>query len=171
LGNQVYDGSAYLQTAALVFRVNGTVAAGSAPTDILLAAGAANDPNITNERMRITSGGNVGVGVSGPQGRLHAHDGTGGMIFVTKTGINSTTPQVIIPNATGDIMRGISGLLVASDGTTGSPASFALTPADYLDVTAGSVTLRLEVLSTGALQVKRQGGTGTGSLVLLGCWM
>lgn len=127
-----------------------------------------------NQALILTTAGQIGSGTAvgtTPQGKLHLHDGVGGMIFVTKTGINSTTPRVLIPDATGDVARAISGFLVVSDGSLSTPASFALNVNDSMDILVGSVVLRLAVTSTGALQVHRQGGTGTGSVAILACWM
>lgn len=115
-------------------------------------------------------GGNVGIGTTTPQGALHAHDGTGGMMFVTKAGIGATA-QTIIPNGTGDVVRGIAGNLVATDGVGVVANAFNILNPATLDVTVGSLTLRLEVTAAGALTVKRQSGTGTATLTLLATWL
>ncbi len=62
-----YDGSTFGSTASVSFLVNGTVGAGSVPTDIAFYAGATAGGA---ERMRITSAGNVGIGTTTPVGRL-----------------------------------------------------------------------------------------------------
>lgn len=130
-----------------------------------------NATGTTGEVMRLAADGHVGIGRSNPQGRLHVHDGVGGMIFVTKTGINSTTPQVIVPNGGGDVVRGLAALVVVTDGSASSTTSMGLGVNDFVDVTVGTVTLRLAVTSQGQVQVHRQGGSGTGTLALLACWL
>ncbi|MBI4930068.1 MAG: hypothetical protein HY841_04835 [Bacteroidetes bacterium] len=54
-----YDGSNYIITAQIDAVANGTIAAGSIPTDITFSTGTADMAYV--ERMRITSSGNVGI--------------------------------------------------------------------------------------------------------------
>jgi hypothetical protein len=116
------------------------------------------------------SGGNLAVGsVSTAQGKFHAHDGTGGMLFVTKTGITNVS-QTIIPNATGDVVRGLYGFFVLSDGASGIANSFGLTPGNNQDISLGGSTWRLTLAANGALSVARASGSGTGSLTMLIVW-
>jgi hypothetical protein len=62
---EAYDGSTFLRTGSNIkFISNGTVAVGSVPTDITFATGSS---GTGTERMRITSGGNVGIGTTNPQ--------------------------------------------------------------------------------------------------------
>ena len=110
------------------------------------------------------------MNVASPQGTLHAHDGTGGMLFVTKTNIGAVV-QTLIPNGTGDVVRGIAGNLVATDGTTSVAQAFTLLNAATLDVTVGTLTLRLEVTAAGALIARRQAGSGVATLALLATWL
>ena len=127
-----------------------------------------------NVALALTTTGRIGSGAAvgtTPQGKLHLHDGTGGLLFVTATGLNSTTATVLIPNATGDVVRGWAGLLVATDGTNSTATTVTLLNPETLDVTVGTVTLRLELLSSGQLQIKRQTGTGTGAVALFGIWL
>lgn len=124
---------------------------------------------VDTEAVRLESG-RVGLNVASPQGALHAHDGTGGMLFVTKTAIGAGT-QTIIPNGAGDVVRGIAGNLVATDGVGVVANAFNILNPATLDVTVGSLTLRLEVTAAGALTAKRQSGTGTATLALLATWV
>jgi hypothetical protein len=68
-----YDGTSYLNTAAIQAAVNGTVATNSVPTDLYFSTGSSG----VVERMRITSGGNVGIGTSTPASGLHVNNGYG----------------------------------------------------------------------------------------------
>ena len=75
----VYNGSGYLTTAGITFQVNGAVTASSIPTDLLFrtsASGAA-------EKMRLTSGGFLGLGTSAPAAKLD--------VRVTSLGAGSNT--------------------------------------------------------------------------------
>ena len=55
-----YDGSAYQRTAQFGFRTNGTVSAGSIPTDIVFWAGS--NPGSLTETLRLKSTGTVNMG-------------------------------------------------------------------------------------------------------------
>ncbi|MFZ5617252.1 MAG: DUF2793 domain-containing protein, partial [Pseudomonadota bacterium] len=62
-----YDGSSARATASIEMRVDGAVSAGIAPQRIEFLTGAASS---RSERMRITSAGDVGVGVAAPACKL-----------------------------------------------------------------------------------------------------
>lgn len=105
-----------------------------------------------------------------PLGALHAHDGVGGVLFVTKTGVGATA-VTILPNAAGDVTQGLAGLAVISDGATASAGSLTLFPGGSQDIGAGTLTVRLACAADGSLTVKRQSGTGTATVALLGVWI
>ena len=68
-----YDGASYLQTVGFGGRVNGTVTAGSVPTDLFFYTGSTNltNPYVSgNVRIVINSSGNVGIGTTSPQSKL-----------------------------------------------------------------------------------------------------
>jgi hypothetical protein len=91
---QPYDGSSFFGTPAYMgFVVNGTVATGSVPTDIVFRTGAAT----STEYMRITSNGNVGIGSTAPASLLDVN----GTAWLRGTA------------------GGIGGLYVKSDGNVG----------------------------------------------------
>lgn len=67
-----YDGTSYIMTGGISGVVNGTVAAGSIPTDLVFGVSSANMGNpITNEAMRITNTKYVGIGTASPSTPLH----------------------------------------------------------------------------------------------------
>lgn len=116
------------------------------------------------------SGGNVGIGTTSPQGRLHAHDGTGGHIFVTKTGLINVA-QTIIPDGTGDVTKMITGQFVIESGGASLANVFQIAPGGFVDATTGGFTLRLSVTAGGAFQAIRIGGAGTGTLAISATWL
>jgi hypothetical protein len=126
----------------------------------------------TNDRIwgTILSSGFVGFGTTSPQGKFHIHDGTGGLIFVTKTGIGNVA-QTIIPNAAGDVTGAITGFFIVNDGSGAVANALTMLPGDTLDIAIGGYTMRLALNVNGALTAVRQSGAGTGTLVLLAVWM
>lgn len=69
-----HDGTSFIRTGTHIkFTPNGTIAAGSIPTDIVFSTGSS---GLGAERMRILSSGNVGIGTSAPIERLHVSGGT-----------------------------------------------------------------------------------------------
>lgn len=62
------DGANWIDAARLKFLVNGAVGSGSVPVDMLFLTGSTAGGA---ERMRLTSGGNVGIGTSSPSTKLH----------------------------------------------------------------------------------------------------
>jgi hypothetical protein len=124
----------------------------------------------SSPRAVVQPGGNWGFGTTSPQGRIHAHTGTGGMIFVTKTGITNVL-QTIIPNGTGDVTGGLAALIVANDGTGAVMTTLLMALSTTSDVTVGALTLRFTLAASGALTVVRQAGIGTATLALLAVWL
>jgi hypothetical protein len=123
------------------------------------------------EKARFTTGGRLGVGVSSPQEFVHAHDGVGGFLFGTVTGINSTTPIVILANGAGDVVRGLAGQYVVTDGTTTVGGTLTMLLGDVVNVVAGTVTVRFTLNANGQVDVRRTGGTGTGTVALQMVWL
>jgi hypothetical protein len=166
---QGWDGSAFQNAGRLDVRADGAHNASSVPGRWEFATTPSG--SITPlTAMLIDSSQRVAIGPAVAQGKLHAHDGTGGMIFVSKTGI-STTAVTIIANGTGDVTGGIAGFFVVNDGSGAVANTLTLLSGDHLDVVAGGFTLRLALNVNGALTAVRQAGPGTATLVLLGVWM
>ncbi|SHG89527.1 hypothetical protein [Chryseobacterium sp. OV279] len=75
LGTLVFGGNVatganpnYIESASIKGIVNGTVSATSLPADLQFNTGTGNEPS---EKMRITSTGNLGIGVTSPSEKLH----------------------------------------------------------------------------------------------------
>lgn len=95
-----YDGSTYIQTCLVGFRINGTVAAGSVPTDFIVFTG----PNGQGtEHFRVTSAGNatVGTGVltSATDGFLYLSS-SAGVPAATPTTLNTGTTNAVAADRT-----------------------------------------------------------------------
>lgn len=163
------DGTAFRTGAQIRAEVDGTPGAGSMPGRLILATTADGQVAAT-ERVRVDSQGNVSIGTSPAQGKLHVHDGTGGMIFVTKSAI-SNVAQTIIPNGSGDVTGAITGFFVLDDGSGAVANAFTMIPGDNLDVLLGGYTLRLALNANGALTAIRHAGTGTATLALFAIWL
>jgi hypothetical protein len=165
--NAYYDGgwkriqSGY---ASMQYQKNGEI------TLFTSATGAADSSITWIPVLKTTQAAFAGVGTESPQGKLHVHDGTGGMIFVTKSAISNVS-QTIIADGAGDVTRGIAGFIVIYDGTSTVANSITMLPGDTVDVVIGSYTLRLALNVNGALTAVRQAGSGTASLALMGMWM
>lgn len=107
-----------------------------------------------------------------PRGKLHAHDGTGGMMFVTKTAINATA-QTIIPDGSGDVVNGLWFLSVVqpSSGSVFMTGN-GIAPNSSIDIySSGANTLNLRVNSNGSVDVRRTGGSLTYSVALFLLWL
>lgn len=116
-----YDGSSYLWMGGISAIVNGAVAAGSIPTDLLFGVSSVHMGNPqTNEAMRITNGKRVGIGTTSPDGSLHvaSASGTGRQIVVGGPSI--------YPNGWVDISSNVSGsgLLGGNMYTDWNPSAF-----------------------------------------------
>ena len=125
------------------------------------------------EQARITTTARLGIDAASasPQGSLHIHDNTGGLMFVTKTDIVGAA-QTIIANAAGDVTKVLWGQVLVHDGTTVAVANLSMTPGGAnVDVVADTVTLRFTIAAAGNLTVIRQAGAGTGVCAFFGFWL
>jgi hypothetical protein len=99
-----YDGTNFLDTAGVSSRINGTIATGSVPQDLILyTTGGANDgdPYANGHvRMVITSGGNVGIGTTSPV--------VGGGLTIAPSASTSGTPSLLTITGPADTTLGAS---------------------------------------------------------------
>ena len=96
----VYDGITNISTAGVTFEVDGAVTASTAPQRIIFATGVAS----RIERMRITSDGKVGIGVTLPTTPLH----------VRASGVTSTNE----PIARFDLLDASGAYFAINNGST-----------------------------------------------------
>lgn len=119
-----YDGSNYLITAQIDAVANGAIAAGSIPTDITFSTGST-DLGYT-EKMRILSGGNVGLGTTDPLTKLHV-----GSKVIDDNGYSFDANSLYIihqtPTSTATLNDPKTILFLARQGTSGQAYGAAAT--------------------------------------------
>jgi hypothetical protein len=117
-------------------------------------------------------GGDVGIGLTAPQGKLHIQDGAGYAMHRYVSPINSATPIVVIPNGTGDVTEIVYLQIVVTDGTNSTSSTGSRTPGGaVVDLTLGTNTFRMTVNADGSVDVRRQAGTGTISAMIYLQWI
>src|SRR5437588_4609164 len=146
LFSAAYDGTSYVLGGRIRFVVDGGVTPGSIPTAIQFFT-----VNGANERMRISSAGNVGIGTPAPAGRFHVSGGyaTSGMtnpgaaFYLNAKGASPNAGQLVFGDNTGwkfhfgTVSAGnfVERLTVMDTGNIGIGTT---SPSYLLDVTGGS---------------------------------
>ena len=111
------------------------------------------------ERMRIASDGKVGIGTDDPSFTLHANHTNGGAIGLTRTAGSTTGVLGNIWFGNTDVDATIANIRGVQDGATDSAKLVFQT-----EVAGGSLTERMVISSTGAIQFNAYGsGTHTGT--------
>ena len=115
----------------------------------------------TNQ-IRLATSGFVGFKVASPGGIIHGHDGTGGFLHVSKTGIVGSAVEMI-PDGTGDVTKGVKIVGMAANSTPNNfDVNLYVANGGTGDVTdGGGNTLRFAVAANGQLTVIRQAGALT----------
>lgn len=176
-GNGIFvedGGQVGIGTASPTYKLDGLVAAGAQNIFRFGQSGVSNGFTLASDGSTLTYAmldGNVGIGTTSPQGRLHAHDGTGGMLFVSKTAIAGTA-IVLIPNGTGDVVTisRTTYTVKPSSGTAVSGTVELLNNASAAIFTSGSDILTLRVNADGSMDVRRTGGSLTYTVTLHIIW-
>ena len=128
-----------------------------------------NGTNIEVEAMRIDQSGNVGIGTTSPQGKIHIHDGNGGFLFWTFDGIDGNA-QTIIPDGTGDIkdVARLEGVISVSDGTSTAIVGTTIKPGNSITPTSG---LTIFVNADGSATIQRTSGSLNYNIALRVIWL
>ena len=129
--------------------------------------------NLANSNVvTLTTGGDVGVDVSSPQGKLHGYDTIGGFMYWEGDGVDDT-PVTIIPNGAGDVqylLRVISVVRGSGGDTSGETNNIEPGSGAVLAViTAGNLTL--SVAADGSVTIVRTAGAGTFKVALWMTWI
>lgn len=129
----------------------------------------------TYERMRIEAAG-VGISAGGntfaPQGPLHVHDGTGGFLVVSKSGITGTA-KTLIPDGSGDVTKLVRLSAITHNGTTVNYTAFSLDIGGTTtqNVTISSDTYQYRLNANGSLDVRRTAGSNNGTCHVTAQWI
>ena len=107
-----YDGSAWQTPGFIGYLVNGAVSSGSVPSDFVVTTGSS---GTGTERLRITSGGNVGIGSTSPVNLLDLA-GSGGIHI--GSGIPASTTAALYNNG-GTLMWNGSAVGAGGGGSIG----------------------------------------------------
>ena len=141
----LYDGSSWLYTGYAGFQINGTVSAGSIPTDWVIYTSSSTGGG--TEKFRITSTGNVGIGTSAPVGGLTVMNGNVGIGTWSPTSILQVVGTVEATAFSGDgsALTGIS----AGGWTDGGTNVYTSTTTDNVGIGTTTPTAALLVENAG----------------------
>jgi hypothetical protein len=121
--------------------------------------------------MTLTTAGNVGIGLTAPQGILHTYDTIGGFLIWEYDGLDATV-RTVVPNGAGDclyrlqvtwVFRNSAGVVVS--GSIGVSNGGSTSP------TVGTDTVRIRVNADGSIDVARTAGTNTIKVLLHLLWL
>jgi hypothetical protein len=146
---QPYDGTSYLAPATAGFIVNGTVSTGTVPVDFVINTGS-NGVIGGTERVRITSGGNVGIGTTAPARLLHVNGAA--RLTPTTTPASPAAGDLFFDSAASNALKFYDGSAWQTVGTGSGSGDFKKD---------GSVTMTGN-LKLGANYISNDGGASEG---------
>ncbi|MBO9667014.1 MAG: tail fiber domain-containing protein [Bdellovibrio sp.] len=141
-----WDGSAVATAAAIISYTEGAWSSGSTPARLQFFT---NNGTANTERMRITSAGNVGIGVTGPVAPLHIAN-------PNPAGVG----MIISSDAEIGIADGEDFEIVHTNPTTGAITNrrFIINSTGYVGINTTSPTVALEVNGTARATMFKNGG-------------
>ena len=104
------DGSSDTETAGIC-GISGNNTGGVVDLAFLTATG-----NASTERMRILSGGNVGIGITNPANTLHLDSSSGAVIQLQRTSVNASNRLLISHDGTDGTIESSNALLFRNNG-------------------------------------------------------
>lgn len=143
------QGTGMVIGAAINGMVDGTVSSGVLPTSLIFRTSATSNSGLT-EYMRITSGGNVGIGTTSPYAKLSVAGQVVGEHFTATSSAATST------FSGGLSVAGTGGMTVLQNGRVGIGA---MNPSSVLQVGSNSVSAGTQMLNI------FRGSNGSGNLV------
>ena len=145
-----FDGTNYLNAAAISVAADGAVSAGVVPGRFVFSTATTNTPV---ERMRITSAGNVGIGASSPSLRLSIASSTDndGIGITNTSNANTTTKATRIAfsgTSTTDVLKEAASIYVLPD-----QADYTNTTMAFYTRSADAVAEKMRLTSGGNLYI------------------
>lgn len=125
-------------------------------------------------RALINTGGDLGLGTTSPQGRLHLRDTISGVLHWEYDGVDGTA-RTVIPDGAGDVLYGLTGLAVARASTGAAPSvgvfSLSALPSTYTLFNDGTNSLAFHLNANGSTDVQRAAGTATFKVAIWLLWL
>lgn len=124
-------------------------------------------------RFVVKNGGNVGIGTTSPQGRLHVYNAIGGCMYWEYDGVDGTA-RTVIPDGVGDVISRVwvAYIVVPSSGSqTSSQITAATSTTTSINTGGGADNLNFIVNANGSVQVQRSAGTATFKVALWLLWI
>lgn len=122
-------------------------------------------------RMVIEATGNVGIGTTDPEGRLHTYDTIAGFLAWEFDGLDATV-RTIIPNGTGDVLYRLTAMYVLRDSAAAvASGTTDISNSASVNLTVGGNTVRLRINADGSTDIARTAGSDTIKVALLLRWL
>ncbi|KKM17324.1 hypothetical protein LCGC14_1676980, partial [marine sediment metagenome] len=115
--------------------------------------------------------GLVGIGITVPQGKVHAYDAISGFLLWEYDGLDATV-RTIIPNGTGDVLyrTRFQYIMRNSAGVSASGDKFLTTPSSSA-IVVGADTVTITLNADGSMTAARTAGSNTIKVALTLRWL
>ena len=128
---------------------------------------------VANSTDVLTFGFNglVGIGITVPQGKVHAYDAISGFLLWEYDGLDATV-RTIIPNGTGDVLyrTRFQYIMRNSAGVSASGDKFLTTPSSSA-IVVGADTVTITLNADGSMTAARTAGSNTIKVALTLRWL